>query len=39
MVAVTVMELHLVDSYEKYKHTLKVVDNAQVRADDLLKAL
>jgi len=30
MAAVTVAELHLVDSYEKYKHALKVVDDAQI---------
>jgi len=30
MVAATVTELHLVNSYEKYKHALKVVDNARI---------
>lgn len=37
MITVTVAELHLLNSYEKYKWALKVVDDACIRADDLLK--
>ena len=38
MTASTTAELHLVTDYEKYKRALKVVDDARVRADKLLKA-
>jgi hypothetical protein len=38
MAAVTVAELHLIASYDKYKRSLKVVDDARIRADELLKA-
>ena len=38
MTAATTAKLHLIASYKKYKRLLKVVDDAQVRADDLLKS-
>jgi hypothetical protein len=36
--AATVAELHLITEYSKYKRALKVVDDACIRADDLLRA-
>lgn len=38
MTASTTAELHLITDYEKYKRALKVVDDARIRADELLKA-
>ncbi|KIM88511.1 hypothetical protein PILCRDRAFT_26727, partial [Piloderma croceum F 1598] len=38
MTAATVAELHLIVEYDKYKSSLKVVDDACVRSDELLKA-
>jgi hypothetical protein len=38
MTTSTTAKLHLVTNYEKYKHTIKVVDDAHVCADELLKA-
>ena len=38
MTATTTAELHLIASYEKYKHSLKVVDDARVGVDDLLRS-
>ncbi|KIM73710.1 hypothetical protein PILCRDRAFT_80837, partial [Piloderma croceum F 1598] len=38
MTAATTAKLHLIVSYEKYKCSLKVVNDAQVRADDLLRS-
>jgi hypothetical protein len=38
MTAATTAELHLIASYDKYKRSLKVVDNARIRADDLLRS-
>jgi hypothetical protein len=38
MTACTTAELHLVTNYEKYKRALKVIDDARIRADELLKA-
>jgi hypothetical protein len=39
MMAATTAELHLNAEYERCKHALKVVDDARIRADDLLKLL
>jgi hypothetical protein len=36
--ASTTAELHLITDYDKYKHTLKVINNAHIHADNLLKA-
>jgi hypothetical protein len=38
MTACTTAELHLVTNYKKYKRALKVIDDACIRADELLKA-
>ncbi|KIM90110.1 hypothetical protein PILCRDRAFT_59595 [Piloderma croceum F 1598] len=38
MTTATVAELHLIVEYDKYKRSLKVVDDAHVRSDELLKA-
>jgi hypothetical protein len=38
MAAATIAELHLINTYKKYKCSLKVVDDARIRASDLLKA-
>jgi len=38
MTAATTAKLHLIVSYEKYKCSLKVIDDAQVRADGLLRS-
>jgi hypothetical protein len=38
MTATTTAELHLIASYEKYKHSLKVVDDTRVGVDDLLRS-
>ena len=38
MTASTTAELHLITDYEKYKRALKVIDDACIRADELLKA-
>ena len=39
MTAATTAELHLIVSYDKYKRSLKVVDDARVRADNLLRSV
>ncbi|KIM80694.1 hypothetical protein PILCRDRAFT_9497 [Piloderma croceum F 1598] len=39
MTAATTAELHLIVEYEKYKCALKVVDDARIRADELLRAV
>ena len=38
MTAATTAELHLIASYDKYKRSLKVVNDARIRADDLLRS-
>jgi hypothetical protein len=38
MTAATVAKLHLIVEYDKYKQALKVIDDARVRSDELLKA-
>jgi hypothetical protein len=38
MTAATTAETHLIAGYKKYKQALKVIDDARVRADELLKA-
>lgn len=38
MTAATTAELQLIASYDKYKCSFKVVDDARIRADDLLCA-
>jgi hypothetical protein len=37
MTVSTTAELHLITDYEKYKPALKVIDDARIRADELLK--
>jgi hypothetical protein len=38
MTAATTAELHLIVEYKKYKRRLKVIDDARIRADELLRA-
>jgi hypothetical protein len=38
MTASTTAELHLITDYDKYKRGLKVIDDARIRADELLKS-
>jgi hypothetical protein len=38
MTSTMIAELHLLNTYNKYKHALKVIDDARIRADELLKS-